>query len=312
MSFNLEDKIKWSELSPSLQNKFKIAEGYKGQLINVSTEQTEDSQFTIDWTAPSSKENNKNLWIDEKLRIARAFTENYWEFTRAAWATSGMTPQSPTTSTPKIPDISGGTSTLVTYNINYFTEVETGSSSATNRTYGSALSNYRKGTTTNANQEALSFYGKQIVVTISTSAPSMSNNVLIGYLIYTINGVPGAIGIYTGSDQTINLNKSDTLKSVSFLCDLETKLYSFRSHNPNLYPVDQTSTYWGLDFETTTVYKYYFNVAKYVSTTGKDKDSIVASDLSNMERGTIGKSDPPFTAINGTVKISVDISYTGY
>ena len=82
--FNEEDKVKWSELSPSLQNRFKELEMMKSSLSTVSIGRIETTRINISRVAPAKPSNNSDLWIDEKYRIGRAFTANNWEFTTAA------------------------------------------------------------------------------------------------------------------------------------------------------------------------------------------------------------------------------------
>ena len=115
MSFNFEDKVKWSELSPSLQKRFTDIENLtRSQAKQDLENQLNGTRITIGKRAPSNPVNNKELWIDEKYRIARAFNENYWEFTRAVWAKSSTlsTPDDPArTDIDHTGDAGGGTYT---------------------------------------------------------------------------------------------------------------------------------------------------------------------------------------------------------
>lgn len=92
MSFNFEDKVTWDELAPSLQAKFKKLQDKIKTDTTLAKYRLADNRITISRYSPQNPINNKDLWIDEKYRIARVFTENYWEFTRCGWASSNLSP----------------------------------------------------------------------------------------------------------------------------------------------------------------------------------------------------------------------------
>ena len=134
--FNEEDKVKWSELSPSLQARFAELEDMKHSLTVNSQDRIETTRLTISRIAPTKPSNNSDLWIDEKYRIARAFTENNWEFTRAAWATSGFVPSNPQISTDIPPDPTVIDRPLVTETFNYMTHIDNPVTGQVSRAYG--------------------------------------------------------------------------------------------------------------------------------------------------------------------------------
>lgn len=102
MAFNLEDKMKWSELAPSLQDKFiELEDAIKDQNVSY-TQESSDIRWTVGDTPPFNPKNNAEMWFDTKYKVLRAFAQNNWEFTRAAWYggdSSGITPP-PTTDDP--------------------------------------------------------------------------------------------------------------------------------------------------------------------------------------------------------------------
>jgi len=85
MAFNLEDKIKWSELSPSLQQKFKDLETSVTQQRQDNDNKLNGIRISVSDTAPFNPKNNAELWFDTQYKVLRAYAENNWEFTRAAW-----------------------------------------------------------------------------------------------------------------------------------------------------------------------------------------------------------------------------------
>lgn len=105
MAFNLEDKIKWSELAPSLQKKFTDIDSIIKAEHDKTINQMSNVRTTISRVAPSNPTNDKELWADEKYRVLRAFSDNFWEFTRAGWATHGTPAPDPGRENPDIPDI---------------------------------------------------------------------------------------------------------------------------------------------------------------------------------------------------------------
>lgn len=105
MAFNLEDKIKWSELAPSLQKKFTDIDSIIKAEHDKTINQMSNVRTTISRVAPSNPTNDKELWADEKYRVLRAFSDNFWEFTRAGWAAPGTPAPDPGRENPDTPDI---------------------------------------------------------------------------------------------------------------------------------------------------------------------------------------------------------------
>lgn len=105
MAFNLEDKIKWSELAPSLQKKFTDIDSIIKAEHDKTINQMSNVRTTISRVAPSNPINDKELWADEKYRVLRAFSEDFWEFTRAGWASPGTPAPDPGRENPDTPDI---------------------------------------------------------------------------------------------------------------------------------------------------------------------------------------------------------------
>lgn len=105
MAFNLEDKIKWSELAPSLQKKFTDIDSIIKAEHDKTINQMSNVRTTISRVAPQNPINDKELWADEKYRVLRAFSDNFWEFTRAGWAAPGTPAPDPGRENPETPDI---------------------------------------------------------------------------------------------------------------------------------------------------------------------------------------------------------------
>ena len=165
--FNEEDKVKWSELSPSLQARFTELENMRHSLTVNSQDRIETTRLTISRIAPTKPSNNADLWIDEKYRIARAFTEYNWEFTRAAWATSGFVPSNPQTSTDIPPDPSGGSTTPVNKSFNFITQVDNPTTGQVSRTYGSEVSSLRGNNYSRVEINPISIFGYNVVIVLN-------------------------------------------------------------------------------------------------------------------------------------------------
>lgn len=105
MAFNLEDKIKWSELAPSLQKKFTDIDSIIKTEHDKTINQMSNVRTTISRSAPANPTNDKELWADEKYRVLRAFSDNFWEFTRAGWARPGSEAPDPGRENPEVPEI---------------------------------------------------------------------------------------------------------------------------------------------------------------------------------------------------------------
>lgn len=108
MPWNLEDKVKWTELTPSLQKKFKGVEDSANSIAKFGSDQLSNARLSVSKVTPIAPLNNYDLWIDEKYRIGRAFTEDNWEFTRAAWANGSGVPSNPPASEGNPPPPDGG------------------------------------------------------------------------------------------------------------------------------------------------------------------------------------------------------------
>ena len=79
-------KVKWSEISPSLQAKFTDLENKIGSKAKGGMEEIDSARITIGKHAPLNPQNDKELWVDTRYRVLRGYSEDYWEPTRAAWS----------------------------------------------------------------------------------------------------------------------------------------------------------------------------------------------------------------------------------
>lgn len=308
--FNEEDKVKWSELSPSLQARFAELEDMRHSLTVNSQDRIETTRLTISRIAPTKPANNADLWIDEKYRIARAFTEYNWEFTRAAWATSGFVPSNPQISTDIPPDPSGGSATPVNKSFNFITQIDNPTTGQVSRTYGSEVSSLRGNNYSRVEINPISIYGYNVVMKVT--AISSSSGSYVGNLIYTVNGTPYYKQLTVGNTLTISLTSGTTPTIVAFLAEIETACYNLRSHSPIIYPVDSESANDDLGTEIPG-YSYAFHVSQYLKTNGLNATQLSESMLKNMNRGSIGTGNPPFvkTGSNPLI-IKIDFSYTTY
>ena len=309
--FNEEDKVKWSELSPSLQNRFKELEDMKHSLTVNSQDRIETTRLTISRIAPTKPSNNADLWIDEKYRIARAFTEYNWEFTRAAWATSGFVPSNPQISTDIPPDPSGGSTTPVNKSFNFITQVDNPTTGQVSRTYGSEVSSLRGNNYSRVEINPISIFGYNVVMKVTTSSSSSSGS-YVGNLIYTVNGIPYNKQLTVGNTLSIPLTTSTTPVFVAFLAEIETACYNLRNNSPIIYPVDAESANDNLGIEVPG-YQYAFHVSKYIRDTGISINQLTESMMKNMDRGAIGTTDPPFVKTGSSnLTIKINFSYTTY
>ena len=310
-AFNEEDKVKWSELSPSLQAKFDELEDMRYSLTVNSQDRIRTTRLTISRIAPTKPSNNADLWIDEKYRIARAFTEYNWEFTRAAWATSGFVPSNPQISTDIPPDPSGGSTTPVNKSFNFITQVDNPTTGQVSRTYGSEVSSLRGNNYSRVEINPISIYGYNVVMKVTTASPSSSGS-YVGNLIYTVNGTPYYKQLIVGNTLTISLTSGTTPTIVAFLAEIETACYNLRSHSPIIYPVDSESANDDLGTEIPG-YPYAFHVSQYLKNNGLTINQLTESMLKNMNRGSIGTGNPPFvkTGSNPLI-IKIDFTYTTY
>ena len=309
--FNEEDKVKWSELSPSLQARFTELEDMRHSLTVNSQDRIETTRLTISRIAPTKPSNNADLWIDEKYRIARAFTEYNWEFTRAAWASSGFIPSDPQTSTDIPPDPSGGSTTPVNKSFNFITQVDNPTTGQVSRTYGSEVSSLRGNNYSRVEINPISIFGYNVVMKVTTASSSSSGS-YVGNLIYTVNGTPYYKQLIVGNTLTISLTSGTTPTFIAFLAEIETACYNLRSHSPIIYPVDSESANDDLGTEIPS-YSYAFHVSQYLRNNGLNATQLTESMLKNMNRGSIGTGNPPFVKTGSNpLAIKIDFSYTTY
>ena len=181
MSFNFEDKIKWSELSPSLQKRFTDVENKVRLQAGEDVGKLGSTRITISRKAPVNPINNAELWIDQKYRVARTFNENYWEFTRAVWAKGSMS--SPPDPARKDGELPGGgytpyvptkkTYTLFTYTDNGSTSNIAPSAQSYDAASGTVAYNF-----TGSNADA--------TITVDLSKCTNSNTDLLAYLLIIV------------------------------------------------------------------------------------------------------------------------------
>ena len=309
--FNEEDKVKWSELSPSLQVRFTELENMKHSLVVNSKDRIEATRLTISRIAPTKPSNNADLWIDEKYRIGRAFTENNWEFTRAAWASSGFIPSDPQTSTDIPPDPSGGSTTPVNKSFNFITQVDNPTTGQVSRAYGPEVAGMRDTAFSRVELNPISIFGYNVVMKVTTASSSSSGS-YVGNLIYTVNGTPYYKQLIVGNTLSISLTTGTTPTFLAFLAEIETACYNLRSHSPIIYPVDSESANDDLGLEIPG-YQYGFHVSQYLRNNGLTVNQLSESMMKNINRGSIGTGNPPF-ARPGTniLMIKIDFTYTTY
>ena len=309
--FNEEDKVKWSELSPSLQARFTELENMRHSLTVNSQDRIETTRLTISRIAPTKPSNNADLWIDEKYRIARAFTEYNWEFTRAAWATSGFVPSNPQTSTDIPPDPSGGSTTPVNKSFNFITQVDNPTTGQVSRTYGSEVSSLRGNNYSRVEINPISIFGYNVVMKVTTSSSSSSGS-YVGNLIYTVNGTPYYKQLIVGNTLSISLTTGTTPTFLAFLAEIETACYNLRNNAPIIYPVDSESANDDLGTEIPG-YQYAFHVSQYLRNNGLTINQLSESMMKNMARGSIGTGNPPFVKTGSSnLTIKIDFTYTTY
>ena len=308
--FNEEDKVKWSELSPSLQARFTELENMRHSLTVNSQDRIRTTRLTISRIAPTKPANNADLWIDEKYRIARAFTEYNWEFTRAAWATSGFVPSNPQTSTDIPPDPSGGSTTPVNKSFNFITQVDNPTTGQVSRTYGSEVSSLRGNNYSRVEINPISIYGYNVVMKVTAiSSPGGSH---VGNLIYTVNGTPYYKQLIAGNTLSISLTTGTNPVFLAFLAEIETYCYNLRNNSPIIYPVDSESANDDLGTEIPG-YQYVFHVSQYLRNNGLSINQLSESMMKNMARGSIGTGNPPFVKTGSSnLTIKIDFTYTTY
>jgi hypothetical protein len=84
-NFNLEDKICWEELAPSLQDRLKALWDLIHSYEEYFNALNGDVRVTIGPTSPSHPINFAELWFDTNFMICRAYVNNEWTLTRAMW-----------------------------------------------------------------------------------------------------------------------------------------------------------------------------------------------------------------------------------
>ena len=312
--FNEEDKVKWSELSPSLQNRFKELEMMKSSLSTVSIGRIETTRINISRVAPAKPSNNSDLWIDEKYRIARAFTENNWEFTRAAWATSGFVPSNPQISTDIPPDPTVIDRPLVTETFNYMTHIDNPVTGQVSRAYGPKVNSLQLNGST---APIIVLYGKDIKIHITTSCSDTTyTGKHVGDIFYIIDTREYHYQKLL-CNQSIDLNffiGSSSHNSVQFFPEIETACYSLREPGAIMVPTDRVRTKNLFEYKNVDGYQYYFLLDKYIKDTGLLESDYTESLLkTDVERNGLGMGDPPFIKTGSSnLTVKIDITYTHY
>ena len=312
--FNEEDKVKWSELSPSLQNRFKELEMMKTSLTTSSIGRIETTRINISRVAPAKPSNNSDLWIDEKYRIARAFTENNWEFTRAAWATSGFVPSNPQISTDIPPDPTVIDRPLVTETFNYMTHIDNPVTGQVSRAYGPKVNSLQLNGST---APIIVLYGKDIKIHITTSCSDTTyTGKHVGDIFYIIDTSEYHYKKLL-CNQSIDLNffiGSSSHNSVQFFPEIETACYSLREPGAIMVPTDRVRTKNLFEYKNVDGYQYYFLLDKYIKDTGLLESDYTESLLkTDVERNGLGMGDPPFIKTGSSnLTVKIDITYTHY
>ena len=316
--FNEEDKVKWSELSPSLQNRFKELEMMKTSLTTSSIGRIETTRINISRVAPAKPSNNSDLWIDEKYRIARAFTENNWEFTRAAWATSGFIPSNPQISTDIPPDPTVIDRPLVTETFNYMTHIDNPVTGQVSRAYGPKVNSLQLNGST---APIIVLYGKDIKIHITASCSDTTyTGKHVGDIFYIINTSEYHYKKLL-CNQSIDLNffiGSSSHNSVQFLPEIETACFNLRDPGAIIVPTDniRTKNYFTYNTRYGQIdgYQYYFLLDKYIKDTGLLESDYTESLLkTDVERNGLGMGDPPFIKTGSSnLTVKIDITYTHY
>ena len=312
--FNEEDKVKWSELSPSLQARFAELEDMRYSLTVNSQDRIKTTRLTISRIAPTKPANNADLWIDEKYRIARAFTENNWEFTRAAWATSGFIPSNPQISTDIPPDPTTVNRPVVTETFNFMTHIDNPVTGQVSRAYGPKVDSLKLNGST---APIIVLYGKDIKIHITTSCSDTTyTGKHVGDIFYIIDTRNYHYQKLL-CNQSIDLNffiGSSSHHSVQFLPEIETACYSLREPGAIIVPTDNIRTQNLFTYKNVDGYQYYFLLDKYIQDTGLLESDYTESLLkTDVEREGLGMSDPPFIKTGSSnLTVKIDITYTHY
>lgn len=98
--FDLEDKVTWDELAPSLQDKFKELWNKIEATNAYLSDRIGDVRLTIDYKAPENPIEYAELWFDARYMILRSLINGEWKLTTAAWYKNNS---STVVSTPEAP-----------------------------------------------------------------------------------------------------------------------------------------------------------------------------------------------------------------
>lgn len=104
-SFDLEDRITWDELAPSLQDKFKELWNKIYATNGYLDDRTNNIRITIGTAPPNKPIEYMEYWFDTRYMVTRAYVDGKWELTRAAWYgknhnTVVSTPEAPLSKNP--------------------------------------------------------------------------------------------------------------------------------------------------------------------------------------------------------------------
>ena len=311
-SFTLENKVAWEELSPSLQARFKNIQSMIDTGLKKFNGQKDNSDITMSRKAPMNPINNKSLWIDEKYRVARAFTENYWEFTRAAWANGDYSnAPDPGTTDPGVPDIDVPTYTPKKHNIHFATWTETATSGSL--TPGPDCQSVNSDGEINV---GYAFTGSNcsITYTFDISKCHNTDKDLLGYLFYAY----GPASDYSVASETISVfkitlpnirkltsignGKYKTVISCNSGTHIKHEIESKQCRLSVIMPGDQAVDALDIIKVNTSDYPYYIPVSKIG----------IANVIPNYADAEGGGSKPvgDYIAINGTISLSIDLEET--
>ena len=290
MAFNLEDKIKWSELAPSLQKKFTDIDSIINSEYKNTINQMSNVRTTISRVAPSNPTNNQELWADEKYRVLRSFSSNFWEFTRAGWAKPGSAPADPGRDNPDIPDIPITPSVPTKYEVTFLTAELTAS-----------------GGTINPGPEVDGGYGFWIFsfvgtnpkahIKIEKSLSTDNSSDLLAYILIAIGKNSEINHRQMANGTAIKIDGSNTQSVIEMDVPISDDIYiifdieSMYTKLTQINPGDIAMKFGPFIKFDTTQYPYVYPVSSLGS-------SIQESD----------KPIPPFATVNGTVKITITCS----
>ena len=85
MPFDLEDKIRWDQLAPSLQDKFKSLWDSMKASETMQTNKMGSTRITIGPEPPKKPIEYCELWFDTNIMALRAYVHRRWSITRASW-----------------------------------------------------------------------------------------------------------------------------------------------------------------------------------------------------------------------------------